>query len=335
MMANDNGEESSDTGRNLNGIGTENANSFLYMHPSDNPGAALVPIPFDGTGFRSWKRGVYRALSVKNKLDFVNGECKRPDLETPQYRQWERCDNIVTSWILNSLVKEIADSVEYVNDSFELWRELKDRYDQTNGAKLYQIQREINDLSQGTLDITTYYTRMKRLWEELSTLHVKTQCKCSCSCGAKENVFRAEQERRLIQFLMGLNETYTAVRGNILMMNPLPSLAQTFSLLVQDEKQREIKPNTQLFMESTALNMGNSGKMIMESGSFNASSSGGASTSRQPRQNAAGNNNFRTNYSQITTYNGNRGRIVCDYRRKTGHTRDRCYKLHGYPQTNH
>ncbi|XP_049411739.1 uncharacterized protein LOC125878503 [Solanum stenotomum] len=175
---------------------------------------------------------------------------------------------------------------------------------------------------------------MKRLWEELSTLHVKTQCKCNCSCGAKESVFRAEQERRLIQFLMGLNETYTAVRGNILMMNPLPSLAQTFSLLVQDEKQREIKPNTQLFMESTALNAGNSGKMMMESGSFNASSSGGASTSRQPRQNAAGNNNFRTNYSQTTTYNGNRGRLVCDYCRKTGHTRDRCYKLHGYPQAN-
>ncbi|XP_049391483.1 uncharacterized protein LOC125855849 [Solanum stenotomum] len=235
-MANDNGEESSDTGRNPNGIGIENANSSLYMHPSDNSGATLVPIPFDGTGFRSWKRGVYRALSVKNKFGFVNRECKRPDLETPQYHQWERCDNIVTSWILNSLVKEIADSVEYVNDSFELWRELEDRYDQTNGAKLYQIQREINDLSQGTLDITTYYTRMKRLWEELSTLHVKTQCKCNCSCGANESVFRAEQERRLIQFFIGLNETYTAVRGNILMMNLLPSLAQTFSLLVRDEK---------------------------------------------------------------------------------------------------
>lgn len=33
--------------------------------------------------------------------------------------------------------KEIADSVEYVNDSFELWKELNDRYDQTNRTKLY------------------------------------------------------------------------------------------------------------------------------------------------------------------------------------------------------
>ena len=50
---------------------------------------------------------------------------------------------------------------------------MEDRYDQTNGAKLYQIQREINELSQGTLDVTAYYTKMKKLWEELSTLHIK------------------------------------------------------------------------------------------------------------------------------------------------------------------
>lgn len=68
---------------------------------------------------------------------------------------------MVTSWILNSLSKEISDSMEYVNELIELWRELEDRYDQTNGAKLYKIQKEINDLTQGNLDITAYYTKMK------------------------------------------------------------------------------------------------------------------------------------------------------------------------------
>ena len=66
-----------------------------------------------------------------------------------------------------------------------------------------------------TLDTTAYYTRMKKLWEELSTLHIKTQCNCNCTCGAKDNMFKVEQDRRLIQFLMGLNEVYTVVRGNI------------------------------------------------------------------------------------------------------------------------
>ncbi|XP_055832317.1 uncharacterized protein LOC129901214 [Solanum dulcamara] len=39
---------------------------------------------------------------------------------------------------------------------------------------------------------------------------------------------------------MGLNEIYIVIRGSILMINPLPFMAQAFSLLVQDEHQREM-----------------------------------------------------------------------------------------------
>ena len=29
--------------------------SVLYLHPSDNLGAPLVPVVFDGIGYRTWK----------------------------------------------------------------------------------------------------------------------------------------------------------------------------------------------------------------------------------------------------------------------------------------
>ncbi|XP_009782235.2 uncharacterized protein [Nicotiana sylvestris] len=143
---------------------------------------------------------------------------------------------MVTSWILNSLSKDLADSLQYVNDAKELWQELEDRYDQTNGAKLYQLQKEINDLSQGSLDITEYYTKMKKLWEELNMLNIHAKCACKCTCGARENMHKAKQDRRLIQFLMGLNEVYTVVRGSILMMNPLPTIAQLHSYSRRETK---------------------------------------------------------------------------------------------------
>ena len=92
----------------------------LYLHPLDNPGAALVPILFNGGGYGSWRRSVLRALSAKNKLGFVNGDCKKPGVNSAHIRHWERCDDMVTSWILNSLSEEIYDSVEYVNNSMEL-----------------------------------------------------------------------------------------------------------------------------------------------------------------------------------------------------------------------
>jgi len=279
------------------------SNHPLYMHPSDNPGAMLVSVPFAGIGYRSWRRSVLRSLSVKNKLGFINGECRRPKSIDPTYRQWERCDDIVTSWILNSLSKEIADSVEYVVDSTELWKELEDRYEQTNGAKLYQIQKEINDTSQGSLDITGYYTKLKKLWEELSTLSAKANCTCDCTCGAKAIVHKVEQDRRLIQFLMGLNEVYTIMRGSILMMNPLPSMAQAFSLLVQEEQQREIKPANHPNLESAALHVG---------------------TSRS--------SNYRTNYTTNTSKPSLQYKDkFCDYCKRSGHLIEKCYQLHGYP----
>ncbi|KAH0650934.1 hypothetical protein KY284_030846 [Solanum tuberosum] len=318
---------STSEGTNTSGNDTSSA---LYVHPSDSPGMMLVPAQFDGTGYRSWRRGVMRALSVKNKLGFIDGSCEKPNSNSPQLRQWQRCDDMVTSWVLNSLIKEISDSVEYVNNSAELWKELEDRYDQTNGAKLYQIQKEINDLAQGILDITVYYTRMKKLWEELNTLSVKNQCSCVCVCGAKDGMHKAEQDRRLIQFLMGLNEVYTVVRGNILMMNPLPSMGQAFSLLIQEEKQREFKPIGRMPTDSISLN----------ANSLDNKSHGGRTfrTNYQGNSYAGGNSNYAGRSSSGGNYysgsSSGRNAIVCDYCKRTGHTRDKCYKLHGYPQGN-
>ncbi|XP_070014748.1 uncharacterized protein [Nicotiana sylvestris] len=108
--------------------------NLLYMHPSESAGSTLVPISFDGPGYRSWRRRVLRALSLKNKVGFINGKCRKADSRDPSYNQWERCDDMVMLWILNSLLKDLADSLQYVNDAQELWQELEDRYDQQNGA---------------------------------------------------------------------------------------------------------------------------------------------------------------------------------------------------------
>ena len=39
-----------------------------------------------------------------------------------------------------------------------------------------------------------------------------------------------------MQFLVGLNDDYKAIRGNILMMKPWPSIDQVYQLIVQEEK---------------------------------------------------------------------------------------------------
>ncbi|XP_075086535.1 uncharacterized protein LOC142169199 [Nicotiana tabacum] len=194
------------------------------MHPSESAGIMLVPVEFDGAGYRSWRIGVLRALSMNNKVIFITRKCMNPNAGE------------VPSWILNLLSKDLVDSLQYVNDAKELWQELKDKYDQTNGAKIYQFAKG-NERPESR---KPRYNRLLHKNEEamgdLNTLNAHAQCGCQCTYGAKANMHKAEQDQRLIQFQMRLNEVYTVVRGSILMMNPLPNIAQAFYILIQEEK---------------------------------------------------------------------------------------------------
>ena len=79
------------------------------------------------------------ALTRKNKVGFVDGSIPCPDLSDLFYGSWVRCNSMVISWILNSVSKEIIDSLLYMDTAIEIWADLRDRFHQGNGPWLYQI----------------------------------------------------------------------------------------------------------------------------------------------------------------------------------------------------
>ncbi|KAF3625553.1 Calcium-binding protein PBP1 [Capsicum annuum] len=97
------------------------------------------------------------------------------------------------------------------------------------------IHREINATVQGSSSISSYFTKMRGLWDELNASYVGPQC----TCGALSKFI---QDQQLFQFLKGLNETYNTVRSNTLMMTPLPSISKIYGLLQQDESQKKNQP---------------------------------------------------------------------------------------------
>lgn len=56
---------------------------------------------------------MFIALSAKNKIGLINGTFLEPQIYAPLYIVWSRCNDMVISWLLNSLSKEIAESVLY------------------------------------------------------------------------------------------------------------------------------------------------------------------------------------------------------------------------------
>lgn len=103
--------------------------------------------------------------------------------------------------------------------------ELEDRFGQSFGPRLSQIQKWLSDLIQDSSDIVTYYTNIKRLWNKLDTLNTFTVCTCDCSCGAKKKNIKSKQDEHQVQFLIGLSGSYCAHRDNILMISPLPFIS--------------------------------------------------------------------------------------------------------------
>lgn len=47
-----------------------------------------------------------------------------------------------------------------------------------------------------------------------------------------------QQKDYVFKFLMGMNESFDNIRGQIIIMSPLPSLDKTYSLVLQEERQR-------------------------------------------------------------------------------------------------
>ncbi|XP_059315490.1 uncharacterized protein LOC132066129 [Lycium ferocissimum] len=217
-----------------------NASHPYFISSSDAPGTLLVNSPFDGKGFAGWRRGMLIALNAKNKASFINGTSAEPTVGSDLHKAWSRANNMVISWILNSLSREISESVIYYTTAENIWKDLEARFGQSSGAQLFQLQKELNDLVQGSNDIATYYTKMKRLWDELDSLDTAILCTCVCTCEAKGKAMKAKQDERLVKFLMGLNDGYCGARGNILMIFPLPTIANAYALLMQEEKQREM-----------------------------------------------------------------------------------------------
>ncbi|XP_075106775.1 uncharacterized protein LOC142179798 [Nicotiana tabacum] len=135
----------------------------LYVHPSDVLGTSLVSSPFDGSCYGSWKRNVLVALSIRNKLDFINGTSQRPPEGFPLARQWQHCNDLVVSWLTNSMSKEISRSVEYSEFAKDIWIELEEKYGKADGARIFELKNELAHISQGSIDIASYFNKIKQL----------------------------------------------------------------------------------------------------------------------------------------------------------------------------
>jgi hypothetical protein len=146
----------------------------------DNPAAALVSELLTDDNYVSWSHAISRALHVKSKLAFVNGTLSKPtDISDPLFEAWERCNDLVVSWLQNSVSPSVKSSLALVEDSRVLWLELRDRFTHQNNLRIFQLKRDLASLYQNQDNINTYFGHLKALWDE----HAIYDPLLNCACG--------------------------------------------------------------------------------------------------------------------------------------------------------
>ncbi|XP_022843420.1 uncharacterized protein LOC111366973 [Olea europaea var. sylvestris] len=211
-----------------NQIPPQNSNSNLnpqdlpsspyFIGTNENSGSLLVTQMLNSTNYHSWARSMKRALQIKNKLGFIDGSiCEPIDVDSPLMEHWLRCYDIVITWMQNTMT-------------------VNSKATQQNAPRIYEVKQGIAELVQGQDSVSTYFSKLKTLLDEL----MNYESIPNCTCGRLKTVVSNQERDWVMKFLMGLNDSYKILKAQILLIKPVPKLNEVYSIIQQEENRRDI-----------------------------------------------------------------------------------------------
>nr|XP_028957495.1 uncharacterized protein LOC114824510 [Malus domestica] len=212
------------------------------------------------------------------------------------YAIWEEENAMVQSWLLNSMTRDVRAIFLRLSTAKDVWDAVTQTYSiEKDASKLYELRRQALATRQNGEPLSAYYGKLQQTWQEIDFLR-PGKLKCADDIATRETEI---SEERLYDFLAGLDPHLDHVRSQVLTQTTLPSVRAAYAL----------------------VNAEASRKTIMLVGPQVEGSAMVTAPSRFPR----GVSNSRLGGSKITDTR------KCTYCDKDKHTRDTCFKLHGYP----
>ncbi|XP_019257850.1 PREDICTED: uncharacterized protein LOC109236082 [Nicotiana attenuata] len=247
-------------------------NHPLYLHPSDTPGALSL-------GFQ--------LIGMEN------------------YTMWSQAMEV--SLLTRNKLRDLLSGVLFRSNACAIWADLRERFDKVNVSRMYYLHKEIFTLTQGMSSVSVYYSKLKDLWDEYDSIMPPLTC-----CDKSKKFVDHQQYQRLWHFLMGLNDSYSQARSQILMKSKIPTVNQAYAMILQDESQKIIAGNSSYVPDSSDLTTLYSSKVGQK---------------------------MKKNYNLECDYCNMKGHtkdncyklLRCEYCNMKGHLKTNCYKLNGYP----
>ncbi|CAL1363294.1 unnamed protein product [Linum trigynum] len=143
--------------------------SPLFLHPSDTPSQVFVADLLTDMNYGKCSVEISNALLAKNKLGFVLGTIPRP-ASGEHLNAWTRCNAMVVGWLRQAMSRDIRSSLSTGFTAKQIWDELQERFSTGSLPRRYKIRRQLRALRQDRTFVSTFYAKLKRLWDDWLTL---------------------------------------------------------------------------------------------------------------------------------------------------------------------
>ncbi|GKB41792.1 retrovirus-related pol polyprotein from transposon TNT 1-94 [Tanacetum coccineum] len=203
--------------------------SYLLM-TSDNSRNLITHLQLKGVNYEEWAMAMQTALQAKKKIGFIDGTIKEPATGSADVEYWWMINSMIVSWIFNTIEPTLHSQISYFELAKDIWDDLKQR-------------------------IMNYFGRLKKLWDELANYERLLVCKrYDCKCNITKELVKRQEEERVEQFVMGLEEeTYIMACSNVLATDPLPNVSKVYSIMIREEKLKNISGDRDVRSDAIAF----------------------------------------------------------------------------------
>ena len=137
---------------------------------TDNVTFPVTNHKLNGNNYLHWSKSVRMFISGKGKAKYLTGEFGNPKPEDPGYQRLDIENNMVKSWLINSMTVEIGEDFLLYETAHDIWEAARESYStKDNISAIFEIESTIFDVRQGNLTVTQYYHALTRLWQQLDT----------------------------------------------------------------------------------------------------------------------------------------------------------------------
>lgn len=105
-----------------------------------------------------------RAFGGKNKFDFVYESIPILIGFDPSFKDWNRCNMLVHSWIMNSVEESITLIIAFLENAVNMRNKLKERFSQGYYIRISELCK-VSNLKQESCSVSKFYTTLKVFWK--------------------------------------------------------------------------------------------------------------------------------------------------------------------------